>query len=65
MSARPGVVGGASVATGAGQSPNNYRPYITAEVRVFWPPLATDQQIEEAIQAALTHARVQIKEKRG
>lgn len=47
-----------------GEPPNAYIQCITAEIRMFWPPLATDQQIEQALTGVLMQARQLIAAKR-
>ena len=56
MARRPGF--GVTVRHDAdgGQSPNFYMPLITAEVRLFWPPKATREQILDALEQAVEEA---------
>ncbi|QGZ17334.1 hypothetical protein SEA_KAYLISSA_34 [Arthrobacter phage Kaylissa] len=65
MSSRPGVVTKQSVPADGGESPNRYAPFVTAEIRVFWPPKATDAEIERAIERAVAEARVRIDRRRS
>lgn len=65
MSSRPGVVTKQSVPADGGESPNRYAPFVTAEIRVFWPPKATDEEIDAAIYRAVTEARKRVKIRRG
>lgn len=64
MSSRPGVVADGQVMADGGEQPNKYAPYVSAQVRVFWPPKATDEEIERAIEQALAEARVRIARRR-
>ncbi|WGH21108.1 hypothetical protein SEA_CASSIA_35 [Arthrobacter phage Cassia] len=65
MSSRPGVVTKQSVPADGGESPNRYAPFVTAEIRVFWPPKATDEEIETAIHRAVVEARRRIAHRRS
>ncbi|UIW13450.1 hypothetical protein SEA_AMYEV_34 [Arthrobacter phage Amyev] len=65
MSSRPGVVTKQSAPADGGESPNRYAPFVTAELRVFWPPLATDEQIEDAITRAVAETRKRIANRRS
>jgi hypothetical protein len=65
MSSRPGIVASAVVPADGGVSPNRYRPAVTAELRVFWPPKARDEEIEKALQDALFQARQEIQARRA
>ena len=60
MSARPGINVSVKHKANGGVSPNAYIPFITAEVRCFWPPLATEAEVEaalgEAFESAITEA---------
>ena len=51
MAQRPGVNVSIQVKADGGVSPNAYVPWITAEIRCFWPPRATEQEVEDAITA--------------
>ncbi|WNN93991.1 hypothetical protein SEA_NITRO_35 [Arthrobacter phage Nitro] len=57
MSSRPGIVTKQSVPADGGESPNRYAPFVTAEVRVFWPPKATHEQVMDAIDKAADEAK--------
>ncbi|WAB10812.1 hypothetical protein SEA_TUCK_38 [Arthrobacter phage Tuck] len=65
MSSRPGVVLKQSVPADGGESPNRYAPFVTAEFRIFWPPKATDEEIERAIELAVAEARKRISHRRS
>lgn len=65
MGSRPGVIANATVCADGGREPNKYIPYVSAYVRVHWPPLATDQEIDDALQAAVRDARRQIERLRS
>lgn len=56
MSKRPGF--GVTVRADAdgGVSPNAYFASITAEVRLFWPPRATREQVLDALHQAVEEA---------
>lgn len=56
MARRPGF--GVTVRADAdgGKSPNTYMPLITAEVRLFWPPKATREQVLDALEQAVEEA---------
>lgn len=56
MGKREGVIGSVHTPADGGVSPNARLPYITAELRVHWPPLATEAQIMDAIHAAVDQA---------
>jgi hypothetical protein len=61
MSARPGIIASKTVRSNGGQSPNNYRGVVTAELRVYWPPLATDEEITIALNSVIQEAQQRIK----
>ena len=63
MSARPGVVVSIKKPAPGGESPNNFWGAITAEVRAFWPPLASSASVEAAIWEAATEAVRQHRQK--
>ena len=65
MSARPGIVANAYVDADGGESPNQFKPYVSAEIRCHWPPLATDEQIRQAIDDAMHDVIEQIAGKRS
>ncbi|UYL87675.1 hypothetical protein SEA_VRESIDENCE_35 [Arthrobacter phage VResidence] len=65
MSSRPGVLATHIAPADGGVSPNRYIPSITAEVRVFWPPLATEAEILDALNRAVASAHKQIDERRA
>ena len=65
MSGRPGIVASAYVPADGGESPNAFKPFVSAEIRCHWPPLATDEQIRQAIDDAMHDALRQISAKRG
>lgn len=48
-----------------GVSPNAYIPEITVDIRAFWPPLVTDQELLIAFEEAVSRARRAMKEKRA
>jgi hypothetical protein len=50
MSRRPGILVNSYVEADRGESPNRYSMGVTCEIRCHWPPLATDEQIMEAMQ---------------
>ena len=64
MSARPGIVVKAVIPSDGGQSPNRTKGGVTAELRVFWPHAATNEQIVAAVAEAVEMARVAIKGER-
>lgn len=39
--------------------------FVTAELRVFWPPTATDEEIDAAIYRAVTEARKRVASRRS
>lgn len=47
-----------------GVSPNAYVPEITVQIRVHFPPLVTDVELQMAFAEAVTQARRKINEKR-
>lgn len=65
MSARPGIIASAYVDADGGESPNRFKPCVTAEIRCHWPPLATDHEIGKALDDAMHDAFRQIAAKRG
>jgi len=65
MSGRPGVLASIRNPTpNAGTSPNAFVPLVTAEFRVFWPPLATDAEVQTAITEAYSLAIALVNERR-
>ena len=65
MTRRPGIETTVRIETNGGTSTNAYAPYISAHIRVFWPPRATDVEIEYALNAAVDSARACIARKRS
>lgn len=65
MSARPGIIASAYVPADGGESPNAFKPFVTAEIRCHWPQLATDHEIGKALDDAMHDAFRQIADKRG
>lgn len=63
MSSRPGVLATVIAPADGGVSPNRYVPAITAEVRVFWPPKATEAEVMDALTRAVAKAQKQIEER--
>ncbi|QOP65164.1 hypothetical protein SEA_JANEEMI_36 [Arthrobacter phage Janeemi] len=61
MSSRPGVV---TKQTAMVAEAEGYQPYVTAEFRVFWPPSATDAEIEDALTRAVAETRARIELRR-
>jgi hypothetical protein len=64
VTGRPGAIGRGRVDADGGVHPNKYDPYVTAEFRVYWPPLATDAEIDRAIDDAIDGLRESIAERR-
>lgn len=60
MSRRRGAVVRVDVDADGGRSPNAHVPLVTCEVRVFWPPLATEAQIMQAVHDATDKAVGQV-----
>lgn len=60
MAKRPGVIARASREVDGGQVPNNYIAAVTAEVRIFWPPTATNAEIAATLDEAIANVRRQI-----
>lgn len=56
MSKRPGLTVAVRNDADGGVSPNAYMPLITAEVRLFWPPRATREQILDSLNEAVEEA---------
>lgn len=56
MSTRPGIVVKAENPADGGASPNQYPPVVTTEIRVFWPPLATEEQVLQTMAEATLDA---------
>jgi len=65
MTRRPGIETTVHLDSDGGVTPNAYSPHISAHVRVYWPPRATDEQIEQALAAALDSARFLITKRRS
>ncbi|UIW13517.1 hypothetical protein PQD80_gp33 [Arthrobacter phage Lizalica] len=61
MSVRPGVV---VKQTRMVAKTEGFQPYVTAELRVYWPPNATEAEIEDALTRAIAEARVRIDRRR-
>ena len=64
MTGRPGIETTVRLDADGGSTPNAYSPFISAHVRIYWPPRATDEQIEQALSAALNSARACIQKRR-
>lgn len=46
-------------------APNNYRPFVTAEVRIHWPPNATLEEINYVVSSVVGLARDRVLHLRG
>jgi acetylornithine deacetylase/succinyl-diaminopimelate desuccinylase-like protein len=53
VTGRPGAIGTGRVPADGGDHPNKYHAEVTAHVRLYWPPNATDEQIDEALELAV------------
>jgi hypothetical protein len=49
MAPRPRILATVTVPADGGQPPHRYRPAITVEVRVSWPPLAPPGDVAAAL----------------
>lgn len=65
MSGRPGILVSTKTPADGGESPNRYAPEITVEVRVYWPPKATDAEIYGALHEVWKRANIRIQEERA
>lgn len=65
MAGRPGVVANATREADGGTSPNAYRPFVSAHVRVNWPPRATLAEVLGTIDDAYREAIRLVEERRG
>lgn len=65
MSARPGITVDATVPSDGGEQPNRFQPLVSVHVRAYWPPLATEAEIEEALTTAFALARESVDAKRA
>ena len=63
MSSRKGIQLTTKVATAPSEHPNKHVDYVSAHVRVYWPPLATRLQIIQALDAAYVQAKEEIRSK--
>lgn len=52
MSRRNGIQLTVQRSADGGEHPNRFIPAVSAHVRVYWPPLATRQEIEDALNEA-------------
>lgn len=60
MAARPGIQLTVTTPADGGESPNRYDPNVSAHIRVYWPPLATEDQIIWTLAEAFDQARQEI-----
>lgn len=60
MSRRPGIVVDHTVTVDGGVPPNQYHGLVSVQVRCNWPPLATRQEIQDAMTAAFAKAVVEM-----
>lgn len=65
MSSRPGVEVTVQRPADGGEHPNRFIPFVSAHIRVFWPPLASEAEVALALAEATTEALKKIKEKRN
>lgn len=65
MTDRPNVYAIHNRFSDGGQPPDQYVPLVTAEVRVYWPPNATDDEIHGTLADAVEDANQQIAVKRA
>jgi len=49
MSSRPGFVVDHNQSADGGVSPNQYADRISVQVRCHWPPLATEEEVRQAL----------------
>lgn len=61
MSSRPGVVVNVERPAEGGESPNRYVPWITAQVRVYWPPTSSYAEVVAALNEAHRQALTDIR----
>jgi len=64
MSRRPGFVVGHFQSADGGVPPNQFHPVISVQVRCNWPPRATEQEVIEALGAAMGKALAELKNDR-
>lgn len=62
MASRIGVIADASLDADGGVSPNRYTPKVSAHIRVYWPPLATESEIMWTLAEAFEDARKQVRQ---
>ena len=60
MSRRLGFVVRVDHESDGGVSPNAYVPFVTVEVRVFYPPRATRDELDSALQDAFQQAETNL-----
>lgn len=65
MSARPGVLVDVRRPADGGVSPNAYVPIISAEVRCFWPPRATEEEVAEVLREVFVETIRAVRSKRA
>lgn len=65
MAPRPGFVVDHFTPADGGKPPNRYHPVVSAQVRCNWPPLATDEQIREALMRAYEKAVAEVERMRA
>ena len=63
MSSRPGIQITREYEADGGEHPNKYRPNVSAHIRVYWPPLATQSLIVATLDEAYWGALEAIRER--
>jgi len=64
VSGRPGIQITVKVPAEGGVPPNRYESVVSAHVRAYWPPEATDAEIAKALALAFAEAREAVREVR-
>lgn len=47
-----------------GVSPNAFKPWVSAEIRIFWPPLASEDQVLDLLFDLYQQAVTDVKNKK-
>lgn len=65
MAARPGIIVDVQHDADGGDHPNKYNPVVSVHVRAYWPPLATQRQVEDALKEAYVASLAAFRSKCG
>jgi len=60
MSQRSSAYASVAHPADGGEHPNRFMPWVTVDLRVFWPPKATNEEVNAALWQAINEVRMQL-----